>query len=328
MYFAYYDENGFRYKEAEIKALISGNTSVENARLNSLVRNRLMLMTMYDNIRINMHMRGGKPISSSGKLDVLDLVNKVIYVLCEDSSSGYTLYQRLLEYMYPNVVFKFSTSKGNSRLSLEASKIMGQIKGNLNLIIIADYKRGSPAFRNNVYHIGNSAKEFGKTANIWLFRPTCVEEVILSNVNLKFRPNTLTESIKSYLRSGKLYCDVVIKPTDSDRLIVDGYMMYNGKAVENLEALLANELSKLSYIRYTKKNLSNCFVNVCCPRYLGDRNLPCKFINKCHSGCESFTNDMSLACGLQNIVDNILGKDASCLKGWNSRSKYELYRRL
>lgn len=325
----YYDENGFRYSKEELAAVVSGNTSLENVRLNSIVRKKLMIENLnIGHLRINMRVRGGKLVSSSGTLEVLNLVNKTIYVVCEDSSSGYTLYQRLLEYMYPNIRFKFTTSKGNSNLGIAVNGVMKQLKEDLNMIVIADYKRESEAYRNNIEDIRISSSMFEWKSNIWLFRPTCVEEIILSNINLRFRPNTLTESVKDYLKSGKLYYDVIIKSRGIEKPIIDGYRMYNGEIVNNLEALLAVELSKVSYIRYTKKSLSTCFVNVCCPRYLGDRNLVCKLVNKCHSGCESFTNDMSLACGLQNIVNNIINKDKGCLNAWNAKSKDNLYRRL
>lgn len=318
----YYDENGFRYSEEDICVILRNDCRDVNKMM--YLRERLLIDGNIQNLKINMRMSGNKLVSSRGRLQSIDVFNRVLYVVCEDSSSGYTLYQRLLEFMYPNIVFKFTTSKGNSNLGATVEKLLSKHRGEVDLILIADYKRESAAFRRNINKLKIIADGERTRLKIWLFRPTCVEEIILSNKNLPCRQSKLASLIQSYNKSGRLYYTVNIRTDD----IVENYVLMGGVEVANLEALLANELSKVSYFRYKKSQLSSCFVTYCCPKYIGDRQLRCKLYAASLRGCKSFMDEESLASGLQNIVDNILHKDIKWLHNWSKESIDNLYRRL
>lgn len=324
----YFDKNGIRYTDADIRRILGCLNEPMNVRLkalNTLVSTKL-LQSGIDKISINMKVRGDKLISSKGVLDSLELSPYQIYVLCEDSKSGFTFYKHIFEFMYPNINFCFVTSSGNSTLNIAFSKILELNQNKVSrIIVMTDNKFESPAYRMAIANIKKMTLNNIDRVITYIFSPICVEEVLISNVNLTWKSySALGDMIRNYLSTGDIYYKLEI---DGNKY-VNAYRLKNGERVENLEAYMANELPRVSSLRYSKKCLGPCYVSRCCPKVLNNAELRCNRANRKITGCASFCGNLSLAGAIQNIVNEMLGLKANNLKHWSKESRNNLYRRL
>lgn len=323
----YFDKNGIRYTDADIRRILGCLNEPMNVRLSKL--NNFMAQNMgvarpkdVDRISVNMRLSGNKLVSTCGTLRVMTCERRVILVICEDSSSGKQLYMRLLHAMYPNVLFRFVSSYGNKGLEKAFNSEFNRLRGsNIGVIIISDYKVEDGGYIKNLKKIEKSIENSETNIPIWMYTPICVEEAMLSNLKLrvKFR-SPLLNKLQNYTKTGEKYYRCIY----SVKYGCEVYEMFDGSLIQNLEVALAKELFNVSLIPYSKKFLSSCFVDECCPRRLMGKAFRCNRYSA-NSGYDDYSGDGSLIGGLQNIVNDILGIKDRYLTWWKREYIKDLY---
>lgn len=302
----YNDSNGIRYTREQIQYIIINKKLPMD-----------LAFSRYSNdeyVQINMKQTSNGLISTAGTLKRLNMIQSKTSIVIEDSKSGFTFYKYMIEAMYENVKFDIVTvGSGNKYFK---SFLFNQLafKSSKTFILIVDSKEDDLNYDQNLREalslVHKSKRE------IWVFKPTCVEEVIFSSKHIKLRNNgnkLLHDIIIEYLNTGEKY----FRFTSSD------YRIKQIGAVDNLEKFLSIELNKSSALSYTKSNISCCFFNQCCTRY-ADGHIK----NWCAtpvSGVNCYTGNSSLMAGLQNIIDQVLGKEESYLYNWKLDQKKSLY---
>lgn len=292
----YYDSNGIRYYEHEVRYII------DNKKLPS---EKQFLSRIY-NIDIDINMvydKSHRLRSNNGTLKTIKTDNyKEISILIEDSNSGFQFYKTLIEYAFPGVYFKFYTSNGYSGIE--------DIINNKRIdLVIMDNKQNSPNAVKVIEYLRKCSQEY----NIHIYIPTSIEEVILSNHWLQiFKSSSLKDVIEEYFYTGSIYYTLL-----GDKYKIDKI----GCIIDNLEKTLSSELSKISSIRYNKSKLSGCFLMGCCP--ILAENFKCGQFTESNK-LNKMTYD-SLACGLINILCLILYNKEPYLNKWSEEAKYRLY---
>ena len=302
----YNDSNGIRYTREQIQYIII-NKKLPMA----------LAFSRYSNdeyVQINMKQTSNGLISTAGTLKRLNMIQSKTSIVIEDSKSGFTFYKYMIEAMYENVKFDIVTVGNGNKYFRSFLSNQLDFKSSQNFILIVDSKEDDLNYEHNLREAISLARKSKR--EIWVFKPVCVEEVIFSSKYIKLRNNgnkLLHDIIIKYLNTGEKYFTF----TSSD------YRIKQIGVVDNLEKFLSIELNKSSALSYTKRNISCCFFNQCCTRYDGGyiRNWCAQPI----SGVNCYTGDRSLMAGLQNIIDQVLGKEESYLCNWKLDQKKSLY---
>lgn len=299
----YVDSNGSRYTNQQINELKNGTRPKGLDGLQ--YRKGMKILLKYD----------------KAKIIKLSLIDPKLCIVCEDSKSCKVFYERIIRAIYPNLKFDLYTSDGNTGFNNVINNIesINRNKYKTYIIISGRQQHNSKYIVNLTNAIATAKIVYNK--NVRLFKPICVEEVILSSpyLRLSYKDKLFSKiraGILDYLISGKLY------------YTYNGAYNLCGITVYSLEQLLYKVLNQSSILRYNKSEIDTCFFTECCPMILNSMS----FCNKCDkyiigsvTGYKVF-KDNSLIGGLQNIINDILGcHNQLCLLNWSKDQLYNLY---
>ena len=294
----YTDTNGIRYSKEDIVYVIKN----KKMPLDKLFILRFRESTVIINMTID---RNGNIRSTDRRINVINIGRvKTISLVIEDSNSGMQFYKTILEIAFPKIIFEAKTANGFRGI---ANIIHSGYKCD---IVIMDKKMDSICIMDLIDDIKNEMLDIGTH----LYMPTSIEEIFLSNLKLQiYKPSKLKKQIENYFNTGLNYY------VAHSRV---GYEI-GGVSIPNLEKLLNSELSRISAIRYNKKQLSGCFILKCCDNTnnLGEFSCAQYTIN---NKSMNFIN-YSILGGLLNIVLDIIGDKQKYLTNWSKESLMELY---
>lgn len=299
----YVDSNGFRYTAQQINELKNG---ARPRGLDGLqYRKGMKILLKYD----------------KAKITNLSIIDPKLCIICEDSKSGKVFYERIIRAIYPNLKFDLYTSDGNLNIYntvLDIEKCSNKYKV---YIIISDNQMTNLDYRNNLKATLDFIK-YSCYKIAYNFSPICVEEVLLSSPHIKLSGDTKCKELHSkiidYLRSGNEYYTFDITNAEYSCC---------GERTTSLERLLYKQLNKNSVLNYTKDSISTCFFTQCCPMIFNGTSFAtkCRSYNGRYITGTNMYNGVSLVCGLQNIINKILGYKNRYLTSWSKQSLEKLY---
>lgn len=297
------DKNGFRYTYEQLEGIRNGSSVRGLAGIPYRKGMKILLM------------------KGRAGMKALRVIDPKLCIICEDSKSGKVFYESIIKAIYPNLRFDLYTSNGNLGF-MQAVKNLEDTDSNRykTYLIVSDRQEHNGKYINS---IKNTIKAITNTyhKNVCSFKPICVEEVILSSPYIKLKKNDfcseLHDKIVSYVRTGEPY------------YTYDNYGTYGlcGIKVNSLERLLYKALNESSKLMYSKDKIDTCFFTICCPMIVGSTS----FCSKCNkyekdsiTGSSMYTN-VSLICGLQNVINEIIGYSSRYLLKWSKSQLKELY---
>ncbi len=303
----YTDINRNRYTASEIKHIVMHKHLPSH--MGYLTR------SWQSPVDINMKVtKTGRIYSKTGRIQVKHPLNKKpINIVCEDSNSGFSFYSRVISMRYPSLWFIIQSAYGYGNIS----NILKAYNKTDRVIVIMDNKLND---RNAVDIIEDVQSKILSGYRMHLFRPTSIEEVILSDKGLQCRSGSninLHNAIVNYAMTGELYYAYMLQR----EYVIDGLV------IDNLEDYLNSYLTSISSIKYTKSYISGCFVNNCCMLNIIDSVGSRNFRRKQYSMRNKLGSlaSESLLGGLFNIIGMILGKPEKYLDQWDSNRKRNLY---
>ena len=256
----YTDQNNIRYTRDQLVHIIT----------KSVIPDKICLSYGFPKgslAKTNLVLRENKICMKHGKIRAHKIFNtKPISVVIEDTGSGAMFYYGILTRYFSNITFKFIGGSGGlggiPKRMIKAAEVSNII------LVIYDNKESDKRGLSNIVNTRDDLKRLKK--DIFEFFPLSVETCLISWDKLVCKNTSIyRNAMLNYFRTG-------IKPYR--HIMNDVYevsYLTTIKRDNNLERKIADELTNISRIKYSKRYLHYCFLDDCCRRTINNANITC-----------------------------------------------------